>query len=51
MWFAGKALTTEKMTYDEVFSRVDGQGVGLKEIEANARVAVEVRNPALLWER
>lgn len=44
-------LTTEKTTYDEAFSRVDEQGAGLKEIEANARVVVEVRNPALLWER
>lgn len=44
-------LTTEKMTYDEVFSRMDWQGAGLKEIEANAKVVVEMRNPALLWER
>ena len=36
-----------KMANDQVFF-TGGRGPGLKEIEANARAVVEVRNPALL---
>ena len=39
------------MTNDLAFSRVDGQGAGLKKPRTNARAVVEVRKPALLWER